>query len=775
MKLYRFLLLLILIGAPVIVSAQELSTVNVSALSDAQIQQIVNEVSSRGLSMQDAAALARTRGATEAQIQEVLRRVQELNAQKGGSIQQPAANAVQKTTVERQVFSQKAAVSASPSEKKIFGYYLFNNKNLTFEPSINIQTPKQYVIGIGDEIIINVWGASEATYQLVVDKNGAIQIPKIGPVFINGYTFDGAERVIKKRLTRIYAGMSGRSPNTYASITLGGLKSMRITLVGEVNVPGTYTLPATATLFNALYLSGGPSQSGSFRNIALIRGGKIIKHIDVYDFLVDADPSDNIALQDQDVIYIPTFSKRVSIGGPFTRTGLFEMKGKETMTDLLRFVGGFTENAYKFRVHVVRYTPTEKKVLDIDRANFSDFVLNNGDAVTCGTILDRFENRISINGAVFRPGSYELTDGMTLRSLIFKAEGLREEVYLNRGLITRLKDDKTTEVIPFDVAEVVAGRKDYPLKKDDNVTIKTIFDMREGYNVGIYGLVQNPQVFPYAENMTLKDLIFKAGGFKESADISFIEVARRLSYDEAAQITDSLVHIFTFKIPRDLILDPADANFLLQPYDRVYVRQLPGYRDQGSATITGEVKYAGPYPIKSKKDRLSDLVKRAGGLTPEAYLDAARLSRAGVGIVDIDLRNILNNPGTRRDLLLIPGDNLMIPTEPQTVSISGEVQNPFATTYIPGKSLKYYINVSGGWGMDPFKRRVYVTYPDGSADRTRNFIFHYYPKVLPGSTIFVPKKPQKQKQDKTAQWLAVASTTSSITVAIVAIVNMLKK
>lgn len=779
MKHRIYFLILLLAGVlvfPLASPAQELTNVKVSELTDAQIKQLLNEVSKLGMSMEEAAQMARLRGATETQIKELMGRIVDLNLEKE---KQDTSKLSEKDKEERlkTELTKKKDIKIKDStlvEKKIFGFDLFNSENLTFEPSVNIQVPKEYVVGIGDEFIINVWGATEAIYQPKVDKNGAIQIPLIGPVYVNGLTFDAAQSLIRKRLVSIHNGLGGSNPNTYAIINLGGLRSIQITIVGEVLTPGTFTLPATASLFNALYLSGGPNANGSFRNVRLIRDGKILRHIDIYQFLVDANPADNVPLRDQDIVFIPTYEKRVIVGGEFLRTGLFELKAEETLADLIRFSGGFTDKAFKSRVFVYRMSPTEMEVKDVEASLFDQYLLQGGDSVTAGPILERYSNRVKIGGAVFRPGNYELTSGMTLKDLIVKAEGVTEEAYLHRGQIFRLSPSNDTLALAFDPEKTLSGKEIIELQREDSVSIKSTRELREEYYVEIQGEINNPGKKSYYKNMTVQDLIYLSGGFKENADVSVIEIARRLKLDEAAILTDSISHVFTVSIRRDLKPDPADSALILQPFDRVSVRKAQGFRDQGSVAITGEVLYDGYFSIKNRKNRISDLITWSGGFTPDAYLDAAHLFKADSSQVNINLQKIMDNPGSRFDMVLEPGDSLDIPKEPQTVDIIGQVQKPFATTFIPNKTVIYYVKSAGGWSESPDRKRIYVTYPDGSSQNTKGYIALRYPLVKPGSTIVVPKKPEKEHRDNSALWLATASTMSSIAVTVVTILTMLK-
>ena len=431
------------------------SQVNVNELSDAQIRQIAEQVKARGLSMDQAAALARAQGASEAQVATVLRRIQELSLTQGTSASPTGSQGFQPFQFVDEPFSVKEEVVVPEKVRKIYGFSLFNSENLSFEPSVNIPTPKNYVMGIGDELVINVWGASQNVYNLTVDQNGNILIPDVGPVNVKGMNFDDARNLIKRRLMSIYSGMAGSYPNTWAEVSLNNLRSIRVSVVGEALVPGTYTLPATASVFNALYLSGGPGENGSFRKVQLIRDNKVIETIDVYDFLIKGNTRGNVTLREQDILFIPTYSIRVETRGNFKRNNFFELKEGETMADLLKYAGGFGDEAWAGQVSVERLTDTQRTISDVSAPIYDSFLLRNGDVVTARQIIDRYENRVTITGAVFRPGTYELTEGMKLSELISKAGGLKEDVFSNRGLIVRLQEDLTPMNISFNVAEVM--------------------------------------------------------------------------------------------------------------------------------------------------------------------------------------------------------------------------------------------------------------------------------------------------------------------------------
>lgn len=793
-RITLILSLFLFFSSPVLrVQAQNPASIDVNKLSDQQIQQIVDEINAKGLTIDQAAAMAQMRGATPDQIDQIKRRIQELSFSSGKSIGNPAAQTVQTTTVSREAFSQKVAVTATPEVKRIFGYQLFNSENLTFEPPVNIPTPQNYILGIDDELSISVWGASQNTYQLKIETNGAINIPDIGPVYVAGMDFSKAKDLIKKRLISIYHGMEGSNPNTFAEVSISNLRSIKINVIGEALAPGTYMLPSTASVFNALYLSGGPSKNGSFRNIEVIRDNKTIKTIDVYDYLINAKTEQNIPLREQDIIYIPTYQKRIEVSGAFKRTGIFELTENEKLSDLLRYVGGFTPEAYQSMLSLTRITGTEKKVIDINQSIFDSFIPKNGDSIVASAIIDRYENRVNIAGAVFRPGTYELTDGLTLSSLIKKAGGVKEDYFSNRGVIIRLKKDLEPMTLSFDVAEVLNGTNDITLQREDQVVIQDIFSMRQKQIVRIFGEVQKPGEFVFTGNMTLKDLIFNAGGFTEAASESYIELARRHSYQQASEPGNEIVKLYQFQIDRGLKLENKADTFHLEPFDYIYVRQAPAYYTQRTVYINGEVKYPGAYSISSQNERVSDLIRRAGGLLPNAYIQGARMTRTNqIAIqnlaavqnntadttlraaqrqikndqLELNLSAIIDRAGSDFDYLLKDGDQITIPEVSQEVRINGEIQNPIGQAYQKGKKLNYYINRAGGFSEKAKKSKTFVIYSDGTTKVTRTFLGHTYPKVAPGCQIVVPQKPEKQKTDNTGKWLAIASTITTILVAI---------
>ncbi len=777
-------------------SSVDVKSVKVDELTDAQVLRMVQEMEKRGLSEQQAIALAQARGMSQEQITKLRQRINEVKLTGGAGVNQQGRE-VSSFNEFGMVESVKMPVDSAVVDQRIFGFSFFNNDKLTFEPNINLPVPPSYVLGPGDEVVIEVWGVSQQSYTILVDKNGFINIPNIGPIQVGSLTQEEAQKRIHNKLTSIYSDLKSSNPKTFVSINIGAVKSIKVNVIGEVFMPGTYTVPGTATAFNALYLAGGPSKEGSFRTIQVIRNSKVVAKLDVYEFLIRGKSNVNVSLSDGDVILVPTYEKRVKVGGEFKRSGIFEAKGDEKVSDMIEYAGGFTEDAYTHRVELYRTTSRQRAFKDVLAKEYAEVMLESGDSVFAGKVLERFENKVSIEGAVYRPGNYELTEGLSLKQLIDNADGVREDVFLNRGLVTRLMDDLTLQNITFNVGEILRGENDIILKREDLITISSIDDLREIRTVQIFGEVQYPGEFDYNQDMNLSDLVFKAGGFKESASEAFIEISRRLSYEEAQKAGDKIAHVYQFTISRDLKMNGEDAMFVLSPYDQVFVRRSPSYEDKAVVNVMGEVNYAGQFSLTSKKERVSTVIQRAGGLSPNAYAKGAMLTRKievsqkvkrlreqliasdtslvfddlGFDVVSIDLDKIIKQPGSKDDIFLQDGDELVIPRQLQTVKVTGGVLNPLSVSYIEGKSLKHYVQSGGGFDLRAKKGKSYVIYPNGAAASTKSFLFfRNYPKVMPGSEIVVPQKPEREPIPATA-WIAMASALASLSLTIVTIAD----
>lgn len=774
MKRFSLLLMLLVFIIPHL-QAQDVKNVKVNQLSNAQVKEAKKALDNSGLSRDAAVEMARQKGASEQQIQEMLNRMDNLDAQTNNTEQKTAKAELETKQDNQQTEESSPKVRNIKSTEKRFGDYLFNGSNITFEPNPNIPTPKNYRINIGDQILISVWGNSQASYQLEVNRNGQIMIPDVGPIHIAGLTFKNATDKLTDQLSSIYADMKGNKPRTFAQIDLGKMRSIQVNIIGETVAPGTYTLPATATAFNALYLSGGPDAIGSFRSIKIIRDNKSLKTIDIYKYLINGDLSDNMILEDGDVIYIPTIKKQVQVSGAFKRDALFELKDGEKLPDLINYAGGYTDETYLHRMKLYRKSQTGMELIDFTRDQIPSIQLKDGDHLVAEKILDTFKNRVTINGSVLRPGEYELTPGLKLSQLIAKADSVAPDAFEKSGHLVRYNEDLSTRMISFNLKDVLEGKNDLALQPEDEIYIKSHFQMQQAESIAVAGEVQDPGTVPYMEGMTLRDAIYLSNGFKEDADSTDIEVSRRLGYKKEAELGDTLRYTFHFKLDRQLNMDDPAGKFLLQPYDQIAVRRAPGFRNPEGATIQGEVKLAGHYALNVKHLRISDLISKAGGLTAEAFPEGAQFQRTsetlGSETVGINLNQILKNPGSPDNLLLMDGDVLTIPKRLQTVKVSGNILTPMSQVYQPGHSLKYYVDKSGGFDERTRKSKVYVEYANGSTATTHTLLWHNYPKVEPGAQIIVPVKPEKQHGDNTAKWLAFTSALSTLAIALT---NILK-
>jgi protein involved in polysaccharide export with SLBB domain len=832
-KLFTLLALFLLIGltVPVFsqVNPQNLSNIRVDELSDDQVRAFMRQVEASGLGEAQLEQIAQSRGMRPEEVKKLRERVDKLK--KAGNKQANPTKVSPQNADGRQFINDadSATVEKDPeteAEKallelrsKIFGADLFKNKNQTFEPNLNIATPKGYIIGANDELLIDLSGNSEASYELKVSPEGTIKVEYVGIIPLAGLTIEAATTRIKSRMAKVYSGLA--SGNTRLNVAIGNIRSIKVILTGEVKTPGTYTLPSLATVFNALYSSGGPTENGSFRAIELIRSGKKIATLDIYEFLMKGEIATNLKLQDQDIIRIPVYQSRIELVGEVKRPGIYELKTGESYANLLNYAGGFTENSYQARVKVLKNTDTERKIADIAKDQFASYLPTTGDKYFVDRLLERFTNRVQIEGAVFRPGAYELASGMKLSQLIQKADGLKEDAFLSRGYLTRLKADNQTQLISFDVAAIISGKTpDIQLQREDLISISSIFDLQEEFKVSIDGEVREPGAFDYAQNMTVEELVIQAGGFSESASPQRIEISRRVrSSDQNTEIS-KIAQVFLIDIDKELNF--SKPKFELLPFDIVSVRSSMGYEIQRQVKVEGEVLYPGMYTISNKNERVSDLVERAGGLTTLAYTKGASLKREGVSkvkgldkddakaqqelaeeekakinklkrlqenavdtakasvqeeevlknvYVGINLEKILAAPKSAADLILEEGDVLRIPKELQTVKVNGAVLYPVTTSYNAGKSFKYYVSQGGGFSEKSVKKRSYVIYANGSVQSTRKvFLFNNYPSIEPGAEVFVPKKEAK-KPVSAGEIVGISSALASMAVIILNLVK----
>lgn len=813
----RIFLLLSFIILAASTFAQVGSNIKVDELSDAQILQIVKQAESMGYTSEaQLAQVAASRGVKQEELIKFKARVEKLKKQ-GAAVQttdKPTTGAgreYSETTDGGSITNDKKEDDGE-IQAKIFGSDLFRNGSITFEPNLRIATPKSYVIGPDDQLIVDLTGDNERTYNLQVSPEGVINLEYVGRISVGGLSVEQASSKIRAAMSKTYPAL--RTGRTSVAINLGNIRSIQVTVTGQAVKAGTFTLPSLANVFRVLYVSGGPSQNGSFRNIQVIRNNKIIATIDVYDFLLRGIQQGNIRLQDQDVINIPAYDKRVEISGEVKEAAIFEIKGTETLQDVINFAKGFTAEAYTAKIKTFQNTNKERRIRDIASSQYGIYQPKNGDKFVVEAILERFENRVEIIGSVFRPGVYALDKGLTLRGLIRKADGVTEDAFLNRGYINRLNPDKTQYFVSFDVAKILSGEeKDIPLTREDKVTISSIFDLREEYSVTVQGEVRAPGTFQYAENLKLEDVIQMAGGLREGATPNRIEVSRRIKNTDPNSTSSKTADLFVVTVDENLRV--IGDKFEIKPFDIISVRNSEGYAIQKQVKIEGEVLYPGMYTITSKDYRISDLIKRAGGLTPFAYAEGASLKRPGAekvnptdknainnkeeeekkflnlervqektadkpdsvkkideklvqsDLVGINLEKILEKPLSRQDLILEEGDIVRVPKQLQTVKVTGEVLNPNSIVYIPGKSFKQYINGAGGFTSGAWKNRAYIKYANGSAEAAKKFLFfNNYPKVKPGAEILVPVKSEREKLSAQA-WIGIGTGIASLAAIIV--------
>ncbi len=810
------------------VNPQNLSNVKVNELSDAQIKAFIKQVESTGLSDAQLEQVALARGMSREEVQKLRIRVDQLknqetkqnkiadekmasmpNAPKINASRKAPLNAEQDSMMNPETEAEKALLEL---KTKIFGASLFKNNNLTFEPNLRIATPANYILGPDDEVALELTGYNEASYTLPVSPEGKIKVEFVGLIPVSGLTVEAATARIKSRLAKIYPAIG--SGGTQVSVAIGNIRSIKVTVLGEAIKPGSFTLPSLATAFNALYAAGGPSENGSLRQIEIIRNNKIIRKLDVYDFLLRGDQSNNIRLQDQDIIRIPPYQQRVEFVGEVKRPAIFEMLNGESLAQLIDFAGGFTESAYTARIKVLQNTDKERRMNDVAAEDFQNYQPQMGDKFYVEPILERFENRVSIKGAVFRPGEYALTQGLSISQLLQKAAGLTEDAYTQRAYITRLKSDNTFELISFDLSKVLnGGADDILLKREDQIQIASIFDLRDAYKISIDGAVRTPGELKFAENMALEDAIIQAGGFTESGFAKRIEVARRVKNEDD---TKSAKTAEIFLIDVDPQLKFSKSQFSLKPFDIISVRNAPGFEEQRQVVIKGEVKYPGAYALSRKDERISDIIARAGGLSELAYPQGASLKRPGdqasakndkydtdeeasnkltlqkrlqkkindttqidlaeekaLNIaVGIQLTKILNRPGSNFDLILEAGDTISVPKKLQTVKVGGEVLSPLTVVYRSGKSLKTYVSEAGGISEKAKLKRSYVIQANGSVKSVRRFfLLNFYPKVGPGAEIFVPARAERNKLSA-QELLGLTSGIASLGAIILGIINL---
>lgn len=783
---------------------QDLRQIRIDQLSDAEILMYYNKVQQAGIPIEQAYQMAAAKGMPATEIQKLKQRIQLISS---GSRMNSGRSGYNRTDTlpgrDSSLYMYDSMRIPKPLiDPRIFGSELFNNQTLNFEPNIRLATPTNYTVGPDDVLELSVYGIQETNASLTVNAEGSVSIPNVGQVKVAGLSLEEAMQRIKIAMQRtVYRSLqNGQSKLT---VTIGNIRSIRVTIIGS-NKPGNYTLSSLTTAFNALFICGGPKETGSFREIELIRNNKVFKKIDLYRFLVNGDQSDNVTLKDNDVIRIPSYKSRVDLQGYVKRPGIFELLPGETFANLLEFASGFSDSAYRSSIKVTQFTDKEFTVKDVTTEAYTSYIPQPGDKIEVSKILDRFSNRIKLSGAVFREGTYELVKGMTVGDLIKKADGLREDAYAGRGQIFRLKDDLSKEMVSFNPLT----NTNILLKREDSVVIKSILELREDYYVSVQGEVRVPGFYEYSDSLTLKDLILQSGGLTDAAYPQKIEIARLIQRDTLTFADVRASDIIEITGMADL--SSAEKNVSLKPNDVVTIRRKPGFLKLESVTVSGELQYPGPYVLQKREERVSDLIKRAGGFTPEAYPAGAFIKRYNLDDtirlmrkqtvqniqqqlsltdtsssivtenyereydqIPLNLSKILLKPGSPEDVVLKARDQLIIPKYTAQVKISGSVLFPTQIAYNEDYSFRDYLSSAGGVSDVGRKKRIYVIAANGRAKSTRSFLFFKnYPKVEPGSEIIVPPKQERINRLSTGEVIGIASALASLAGVVIAILRL---
>lgn len=773
-----------------------------SVMTDRQVIEYYEQGIAQGKSREEIASELMLRGVTREQAQRVAEAYQAQQQQAPVGSLDTGDRSHLSSSPETALADQGTDEILASSANAIYGYDLFRNRNLSFTPSASMATPRNYRLGPGDEVIIDIYGAAQQTIRQTISPEGSIVVDYLGPVYLNGLTVEEANSFLGKKLSAIYSGLGqGGNMRTNIRLTLGQIRSIQIDVLGDVAVPGTYTVSSFSTILNALYRAGGIVEPGSLRNIALTRGGKTVGQADIYELLTTGSREHDIRLEDGDVILVRPYTEMVKISGMVKRPMYFEMKEGETLAQLIAYAGGFTSNANTASISVIRQNGKRFEVSTVESGDFARFVLQNGDEVSVGRLQSRFENRVSVTGAVFFPGIYEHGEGLrTVRELVAKAGGLLPEAFTGRAVINREHDDRTLEVLSINLERVLSGADpDFVLRKNDELIIASKNILEDAGTMSIHGMVARPGVFPFAANTTVEDLIIMAGGLQNGASTARVDVTRLRKDATGMVVSDSLAELHSFSLKDGLIAD-GEQGFVLEPYDEVVVHRSPAFVQPVHFTISGEVNFPGQYTMTGRGERLSDAVNKAGGLTQYSYADGARLLRtlsateqqqleeareslliagdtlslnkinltAGTYQIAIELGKALALPGSTYDVELREGDVLEIPTFNNTVKTSGAVMAPGAMTYVPGRTASYYIRLSGGYAHRANRSYGYIVSMNGEKRPLRG-----WSSIQPGDELIIPMKEKKDVDVRSSvvAYSSAAASIATIGVTIMTLIN----
>ena len=767
-----------------------ISAVAFAQLSDQQVIEQLKQYKTAGMTQEQVMTDLASKGVTKEQLERIKATYDAQSKGVQGTQTTTGENREREANLNFPDPTKWSAIEKAQIAKQevVFGKSIFSNENLTFQPNMNLPTPESYLLGSGDEVLIDIWGNSELNFTQKISPDGNIVVPNIGPIHLSGLQIREATSRIKKSFSRIYSDLSSAQPGTFIGVTLGKTRTIQVNVMGEVAVPGTYALSSFATVFHALYSAGGINEIGSLRDIKVFRDGKIIAKVDVYSYLLKGDTSGEITLREGDMVKVEPYRNMVVIKGEVRRPMHYEMRDGESVATLLDFAGGFNGEAYKKNLLVKRKGTSELKVFTVEAEEYSSFRIMDGDTVKVGAILDKYENKIEISGAVYRPGTYAIDNNLkTLKQLILMAEGTTGDAYLQRAILYRENPDLSVTIEPINISKLLGGETaDITLKKNDRLYVPSINELRDELFVTLQGEVKRPAMYPYVKNATIADLILRGGGLLESASRARIDVSRRIK--NPMSITESPIQseVFSFSLEKGLIIT-GDKEFTLQPFDIVDVRRSPGYEIQQSVTIQGEILFGGLYPKTKRDERISSIVQRAGGMTSSAYIQGARLTRVmnadekarieatlklartrakdsikidslDIGstyYVGIDLTKAMANPGGDEDIVLREGDIIDVPTLNGTVKISGAVMYPNAVTYMKGMKIGNYISNAGGYAFRASKSKVFVVYMNGKV--SKGLTSH----IEPGCEIIVPLKPER-KGTSLGEILGLATSATAI-------------
>jgi protein involved in polysaccharide export with SLBB domain len=782
-----------------LLNSNDLTHINIDNYNDDELSSMVKRASASGISESQLYKILTDKGMPASEIAKLKIRLAQIDNNVNRNLNSTDTGNIKGSNDAEHLYDTSninMPMQKFKNDETIFGSELFTANSLVFEPNLHIPAPAGYILGPDDEIVISVYGYSEKKYTLTVNEQGEIYIPNVGPILVNGLTIEQATEKIRSKLaSTIYRAIN--SGQTKVQISLGKIRSIRITVIGQAKKPGTFTVSSLTTLFNALYLCGGPSSMGSYRDIEIIRGNSIKRTADLYAFLVNGNQKDNIILQEGDVIRIPYYENRVTISGSVKREGKYELLDSETFNDLLKYCGGFTDNAYRGAVTVIRITDTEKKIIDLQSTDYNNFKPNGSDEYIVRKLQDEYANRIVISGAINRPGPYQLSSDITVKDLIDKAGGLKKDAYTKRVTIFRYLANKTPVSVSINLDSVLQNNQIFYLQKDDSLYIHSLFEFHDKNYITVEGNVRKPGQVQWRENFTLHDLLLSVGGLTESGDSTNIEISRRIKDANVDKANHDESTVFNVDLSNK---NQSQNDVLLQPFDMVIIKTLPGYASQRSVLVQGEVKSPGRYGLEKSGDRISDIIQRTGGfkasadsnsisirriiksnltkqekeglfqrildISPDSLAQNSRLNQEiykTYDLISVDLGTALSHPESSENLALEDGDILTIDRSSNLVKISGEVYFPTIVAYKANKNLKYYVQQAGNFTAYARKTGALVIYPDGKAASVKHFLwFKTYPSVTPRSEIYVPQKEKSNRPRLSVAELALLISSLGI-------------